>query len=420
MKKIKYPLLVLLSIGLSFSSCKKDDSKDEVDPDTEQNDIDNTANSTKDVATQKQDIQTAGIQLASELKTINESKSMQAIASLSSLSSQNSSFPLAPVYKSLSESQEADLIASSLKASAGEISNEFADETGIHTWNISKNDWDTEESSSIIMFKFPATKDGTTNNAELAVTDAKMVQNNLTGENMPTSIAISLKVDGTTVLSYTYVASYDANGIPKSVSTQLSIEPGIKLSANLSVSDTQITEAFSFTSSGTNILSFNVDAKGTFTQAKIEAVAEQMETATTLAPASEILSSISLSYQVLDIIISVDANTAEIANNVSTRSETLPASSVLNDNINMTISYADGTTIATSEIIIDSESKEPKIDLMFKDDSRVDAEVYFKESMTDLEAEINTFVEEINKSFAFFNDDSEEYDYGDSYYTDSL
>lgn len=373
MRQIKLSIFVLLAASVSLFSCKKD--KDSSKPAT-----------AEDVKAYKADVEDAGVKLVTELDGLASTKAATCLASVSKkdASPLKSSNPFSALACTDAKSMKA-----ALKSSAESIASSFASSTGIFTWNPTTHNWDSTAATGKIVYKFPATETGTTNNAEIAITGFSTVANALTETgDAPSKIAAYIKVDGVEVATYAFTASYNADGIPSNISTTLTVE-SYSLAVTGSFTTSKMTEGFNFTSKGTTVLAWNTTANGDFSKASVDKVSAISET-NDFSSVGDLLSSLETSYQVFDIKLAMNADVKSIVDDVSSLMDSEKTQAQLEDellksvnsNLEMTLAYTNGTLIANTEMVM--LEGEPSMDFIFADDSRVAMETYLDESMADV------------------------------------
>lgn len=386
MRQVKLSIFVLLAASMSLFSCKKDKSK----PAT-----------AEDVKEYKADVEDAGMKLVTELDGLASTKAATSasVATKKGASPLKSSNPFSALAYTDAKSMKA-----ALKSSAESIASSFASSTGIFTWNPTTQDWDSTAATGKIVYKFPSTETGTTNNAEIAITEFAAVANTLTETgDAPSKIAAYIKVDGIEVASYAFSASYNAEGIPSNISTTLTVE-SYALTVSGSFTTSKMTEGFTFTSNGTTVLAWNTTANGDFSQASIDKVEAATETSD-FSAVGDLLSSIETSYQVYDIELAMNADVKSIANDASSimqsgKTQTQMQEEMLksiNSNLDMNLEYTDGTLIANTEMVM--VNNEPSMDFIFADDSRVAMQTYLDESMADVQKEFEELIAEFEANF---------------------
>lgn len=125
----------------------------------------------------------------------------------------------------------------------------FAAYKGKYSWNKTSRSFDKTTNNAIIAL-FPSTKNGTTNDCEMAIAEYVDKVCNIEGDEvyLPTSANMYFKKNGTKLTGIELMADYSDYGIPKnatakiyakplSVETKLTQETNSKFSASLSVTD---------------------------------------------------------------------------------------------------------------------------------------------------------------------------------------
>lgn len=152
---------------------------------------------------------------------------------------------------------------------------EFNNAVGVYTYNKANDTWTYEDSGDKIVFKFPSTENGTTNNAEYTVYDytGTQIDSELGGDeytgDYPTGLKAALKVDGAQKMTYEFSAAYNSDGDPKAVSFAITVDQ-FKLSYSVKNSVSEASVDYSLKKGDKNLLSFGASAKGTFSTGEIE------------------------------------------------------------------------------------------------------------------------------------------------------
>jgi hypothetical protein len=112
--------------------------------------------------------------------------------------------------------------------SKGEDPFNFADNTGVYTWNADTEEFERTGESNIIKIQFP-TEGSPTNNAELQIKAYSeiAVHDDDTNEDSyePTVIKASLLVDATEAASLDFTVSWDNKGFPLTANLSASVKP---------------------------------------------------------------------------------------------------------------------------------------------------------------------------------------------------
>lgn len=283
----------------------------------------------------------------------------------------------------------------------------FDEYKGTYTYDASTETWTYAADSDKIVFKFPSTEAGTTNNAEFAIygfTSQQVVNSAAEYEgDVPTGLKADLSVGGTKQIEYSFTASYKANGDPTSVVTSLTIG-AFKLSFEAKNTSSEVSADYSLTENGTNLLSFGAGASGNFNSDNIP---EED------GSASDVVTSGSAYFQIMNIKFAgeVDVKSLDQAVGVATTIE--QKASAYNAHTTFVVFYADTKKkIADTEFygteteecydwdgdeIVDECYTDESIEirLIFADDSKADLETYTEVGFEDLEAELEEFIDQL-------------------------
>lgn len=380
MKKT-FKTLALLAIGacLVGTSCKKD--KDPVE-ETPQEQV--SVNKNKTAEQQKEDIETYSVDAVSELEGLKETDGMQALmALLDMLMSSDSNGGLA--IKSIAQADP----KKSLKAMEEEgvdIVAEFDDVAGTYSWNATTEEFDFVAGSGSIIFKFPSEETSTTNDAKVAIsgllTEEILIDNQT--QEIPTAITMKLMVGTTEAVKYTYSATV-SNNFVSSATNSFQID-SYKLSASIAYTDSKMTQSVNFTSGGKTVMAHKFTVEGNLaTYRTMSFDTEEI--------ATEDITKASVSFQFFEIIAT---GTADITA-LNTESEKVDygpdAVAIINDNVDVSVKYTDGTQIATGEAFWDTEIDDIDVNLSFKDGSKATVEAYLEDNLADFTAELDKLFE---------------------------
>ena len=145
---------------------------------------------------------------------------------------------------------------------------------GTYTWNPGTERWDYEANADAIVFVFPSTVDGTSNNATLTIYDyegvviSTLIDEEYNGD-LPVSLNMKLEIDGSVLLTYTFAVKYNDDGIPSSVASDLTMAP-YKFTIDITNNDKEISATYQFTNDGDNVLKLHGGVEGDFTEENIE------------------------------------------------------------------------------------------------------------------------------------------------------
>jgi hypothetical protein len=285
--EMKYTLkyLILAMFVVAFASCDKenlnpeDDEKLPFSPLTEEENkelVENSAISVaknfdelKDQAAIEASVSMVGkLEMANPLdsKMMKKSKVTSVIEVMAGLDLDESS--VNDVFQVMGSTSE-------LEDGPETIQEVWDEVVGTYTWNASMEDWDYTANANAIVFKFPSTENGTSNNATLTISDYKGITttNPLDDEysgDLPVSIDLNFDVDGTSVLSFMFAVEYNSEGIPTKLAADLTIE-AFKFSSDASKNETEVSANYSFTKNDDIIMEIKGNVKGDFTQENIDA-----------------------------------------------------------------------------------------------------------------------------------------------------
>jgi len=116
---------------------------------------------------------------------------------------------------------------------------------GTYTWNEGLQNWVYSANSTEVVLLFPATDISTTNDGKVRIygyTGVFMdnpIEEDYTGD-LPTNIAFDISVNDVVLITYTFGASYNTEGIPTTLATDLSIPP-FKWEIDVTNTDTDVT-----------------------------------------------------------------------------------------------------------------------------------------------------------------------------------
>jgi len=246
--------------------------------------LDNPTYAPKTVAETKADLENSGTQMVGELKTLNQEKGMQATVMFVDLMNGDNSQPVkkfkaSGLYKmlyALNKVSSRPQLKTALKAldegndDLTNLLDSFDAYAGVYVYDFSKHRFGDEpvESSTSIIFKFPSNKanyDAQNLNASLEIPRPQIVNGEFTAlgvTSLPASISFSIKVDGQTALSYSFVGEYQTDGIPTKIENTLTMGTW-QMKQTYGYSSTNLKINYSFTHGTTNIISMGPRLKAT-------------------------------------------------------------------------------------------------------------------------------------------------------------
>ncbi|MFW5872748.1 MAG: hypothetical protein ACOCVN_02055, partial [bacterium] len=295
---------------------------------------------------------------------------------------------------------------------------------------------------------FPeATENETTNDAELVVYGynsvivANPIDDEYTGD-LPVALKMDVKVSGTTILSYVYSATFNNEGIPSAIATDLTIED-FKFDMDFTNNTQEISANYKIIHKGDIIMDLGSGGKGTFTEEHVnnnmithtdtwtytdwvynettgeyEAV-EVVETNEWSEPEiEEIVNSANAHFRVFDIEIRGNIDVKSLGDRLREiypdnqsddfDDDKADADAVVEINKYLdlrVIDVAAKSKIADVEAYIKEEIEDwgsyKYIDfrLVFSDNSPVDMETYFSDGFETFVAEINKIISDLNAEY---------------------
>ena len=275
MKRLVF-ILVAESVMITFS-CKKDNKKVETKPE----------DSTKTVAQMKTDVANEGVKFVGELKSLNSEKGMVATVnlvqlldgsgnnSIAKIPGNNVLFGLASYYSG--KSGVSSLLKSIRADDPVNIENQFNSVKGVYTYNFTTGEFDSTASSEMVVVKFPASQTSKTNHTldgELDISAPQYQQGpftygDQTVQKMPTTFGYNLKVSDVSTASYSFIASYNTEGIPTSILNKVTVG---SFSFNVSASylTTAATVEYSIKHGDIILLAMGGNVSGNFDKANID------------------------------------------------------------------------------------------------------------------------------------------------------
>ena len=318
---------------------------------------------------------------------------------------------------------------------------------GMYIWNPVIQDWDYTAGGDVVVFKFPSADGGTTNDATFTVSDytgvvvSNPLEDDYTGD-LPVSLKTNLTVGGTELISYTFAASYNNDGIPTSVASNLTIE-SFSFSVDITNTDTEVSAMYKMTHGEVIVMDIGGTAKGLFTQENIDNnTVLHSETYTWTdyryneltgmyeevlitevdewedVDFEEVIHSADAHFQLYNIAIRGDVNIKALVDEINLiypddepmdfdeKEATDNEAAAINKHLNLrAVNVSADEKIAEVEAYVIHDVDEYYDDyyidfrLTFGDGSLIDLETYFEEGFEDFVAEINTLIGDLNQDY---------------------
>lgn len=417
MKKFWIALPIAIS-ALTFTSCKKD-KNDDGNPQTvytaEQN---------------KTNLQNTGISLVQDMGDMKNLESMHAIESFNACVNQadpfggSSNYPLMVMggIELAAKTNSIKPIKQTLKAgNSNTLFSNYADVVGTYTWT--NGAWVKTSSNNNVVFVFPATKNGTTNNATFTLSATEYTGTYLDPSmegNTPSAISADLTVSGKgSILGFDFSSTINTSGEPTKIDAAINFTP-FKFSYEFNNSGSKISKTFKFDKSTSNLATFYVEANGTFNKTAIENFINEED----FSKLNTVVTTASGYVKIKDIKLDLSANVADGINYYNSignaNFDENDAITMLNNNTSIKLTYASsGQTIATGEwylmtntytdyqwddnaqnwVEVQNTSNEPSVRIVFPDGSKSDLETYFGNGFDDLQNDIEQFFNDIETAY---------------------
>ena len=430
MKKLIY-LASCLTLVSALSSCKKED----VTPSKNNN---NGAVINYTPEQNKSNLQQTGLDA---MKEMDEAKNMKVIDNLiyfselvdindpleSTKSTALMPFIMVNALTKFKETGNHELIYSAMKQTKS-LSNDTSVESlfnnikGIYSWNESEKIWDKTPSNSLI-FKFPATKQNSGNNAKYTIDYTPYTGNAAATElkgNMPSSLTAKLDIDNTNYLTFGFNAKYDIEGIPRSITSNLKVE-NFNFSLAMTSSSGEVSSKFSFTHLNKIIVAMGCTFKGNFLKSNLENLENNI---TKTEDANKLVTSMNAYFQILNVKLESSANVQAFTDAIKAKggSDTIKNDSewisLINKYLITSVFYTDKnakigsgemymktytdtyTDWSTGVAVEKTETYEDAgVRIVFEDGSKIDLETYFSNGFDKLKNEFENFLNSMENNY---------------------
>jgi len=273
---------------------------------------------------------------------------------------------------------------------------------------------------------------------------ANPIDEEYTGD-LPVSLSMKLEVGSSTLMTYTFAAQYNTEGVPSKVATNLTIED-FSFSIDLTNNSSEVSGNYKFTHGTTTIMEVGGGINGDFTQANIDANTETFTDTWTwtdyvLNPvtgeydpievtetdewtevnAEEIIHRANAKFQVINIALIGTVNIKDMVNETDAlypenhwedptfddQAAAEKEAAIMNKYMAIyAMDVQANKKIAQAEAYVrvddpDTEYTDYEVDmrLKFGDDSPVDLDAYFESGFEDFIDEINSMISELNGKY---------------------
>ncbi|RED96583.1 hypothetical protein C7460_11441 [Marinoscillum furvescens DSM 4134] len=311
----------------------------------------------------------------------------------------------------------------------------FNENTGTYDWDASLSDWEyTDNSSTELIFNYPSEHDGTSNNATLTLSNYSSVRvaNPIDEEyegDLPTSLDVSLAVDGSVAMTYGFTVKYGDDGVPTKADTEMTMGD-FAIAVGMTNTNSLIGASVSFRNGTKTLIGVSSEAKGDFSDTAIEK-ADDTEDPT------EVLTEANFEFIFMDLKLAGNMDFVPLYNEVADLEtsynsyDTIPRADLeanaetietaLNTHTTLTASYvstekkaADVEWYTYIDTWEDGSNKEEDVELgarmVFEDESKVDVEDFLETGFESLESAINNLLDQISEDL---DDDIDHIDFDD-------
>jgi translation initiation factor 2B subunit (eIF-2B alpha/beta/delta family) len=375
MKKRIFLASVLSASMLFFSSCNGDD----------ENESETSAPTALSATESKSSIDQVATSLKTDLNTMSENASMDALESFSNVMSNDDDETSMEMRKSVKDyiSSVEKALDNSVSVSNARLTDEddfdLSTSKGVWEWNAEKEEFEEGEANSSLIIKFPSTENGTENDAVFTVNAYKEDAN-----DNPTDVDMSLVKDGSTIFSIDFSATYDSESDPTSMNGKIEMPP-YSYEADAKHTSTSLSLGMSINNVNMSIPMASTSMSATFADESLDEPTK-----------------INGSLQLYELTLTADVNAKVISDAEEQDSDDMEK--IVNDNANVSF-----TKTSTKQKIGDVVFEEPEensdeevgVYVQYEDGSKEDLENMFDETIN----EIEDFMEEYDLED---DDDSDE------------
>jgi hypothetical protein len=322
------------------------------------------------------------------------------------------------------------------------------DNVGTYTWNEGISDWDIVLGGTKIIFKFPSSDVSTTNDATFTVSNyagvniSNPVDEDYTGD-LPISLNADLKVGSKTLVTYVFSASYNTDGVPTAIASDLIIE-NYKFEVDITNNTEVVSVSYKFLENDQLVMEMSITGEGLFTESNYNAnTITHTETHTYIIdyvwnPSTlqwvpvydtytdewketdfeEIINSATASFQLFNIALRGQINIKGLVDQLDLIDKDLENETItdeaamnqyaaqINQTLNLRLVNVDNNEIlAKAEAYVVNEVGYGYTDyyinfrLTFNDGSPIDLDTYFNSGFDSFVDELNAFITSVNSDF---------------------
>lgn len=412
MKSLNRIFFILLSIGLVFTACKKDEDPT---PDEDQKPVVYT------VEQNKANMETEGIEMVNDARELKNSEAISVSNYLVSLmelnapinmnksTSKNGAIRMLYALKQFSQNGNVNGIYGNMKSISQEPSGPqqvFDSIKGKYTWNPNTETWTKEENSAFILV-FPSSANSLTNDASFTVNyvannDAKPFTN-YQGD-IPASITATLKRNNNTLIGFNFSAVYDVKGLPSELAITLDVLQ-FRLAYTFNHSNTALGFNYSFKKGTKIIFDAGASAVGNFSYENIESLSKDTTNPIqNVEDITKVATSFNSHFQLMRYRINGSINLQGLSDDLVAAggSQNITQDqgvTIINKNYSLSVIDTENmdALVAGTEFYVLNEDMNMRF--VFPDGSKVDMDAFAKNGFEDFITEVNNFGEELKTEF---------------------
>ncbi|HEX2921232.1 MAG TPA: hypothetical protein VHO50_08720 [Bacteroidales bacterium] len=315
---------------------------------------------------------------------------------------------------------------------------------GTYTWSKILHQWIFVAGGTKAIFLFPSSESALTNDATLTLSN--FTSTTITDpmdpdlpSKFPASLNIELKKGDNALMSYAFSATYNANGIPSMIASDLTLET-FKWEVDLTNNSSEVSVNYKLSESSKVVLDLGMGGKGNFTVENYDANTKTMSETYTYTDYEynpitqdwdehevtatdtweetefeEIINSANAHFQLFNVVLRGDINIKAFMDQMRTldANETIQEDAYfkamadeINKNLNLRlVNAANNEIMAKAEAYVThqvynwGDDYDVDFRLTFGDGSLADVETYFNQGFADFITAVNDLISDINTDF---------------------
>jgi hypothetical protein len=327
-----------------------------------------------------------------------------------------------------------------LNEDAESIQEFWNNNTGTYSWNPDISDFDFVSGGNTIIILFPSSDLSGSNDATITfynyagVNISNPIDDDYTGD-LPVSLNVELKRGSNTLITYIYSASYNSDGVPNAIASDLTIE-NFKFEVDISNDTKVVSVNYKFIQDGNVVMNMGAEGKGLFTQANYDSnttthtdtysyinyvwnpVTEQYDPIEVFytdeweeTDFEEILNSANAHFELFNVAIRGDINVKDLVDqlkiiddqDIDDETANNSYAEKINEYMNLRlVNTTNNEIMAKTEAYVVNEIGNGYTDsyidfkLTFSDESAIAIDTYFNNGFDDFVNELNSFINNIN------------------------